>query len=91
MTQAIPTTEMQADQYRVLGPNLLRLARKSRRTGVVHYMDLPITQEQLLQYARGGALIQNVFPHCTPDQREFIQSGYTPEDWAAIFPEGDQE
>lgn len=90
MTQAIPTTEMQADQYQLLGTGKIRLARRSRISGV-HYMDLPITQEQLAEYAQGRALIQRVFPDCNAEEREFIQTGYTPQDWEKMFPKGDEE
>lgn len=56
-----------------------------------HTMDLNVTQEQLDRYAKGGELIQHVFPHLTPAEREFIKTGYTQEDWDAMFPKGDDE
>jgi hypothetical protein len=31
-------------------------------------------------------LIQDIFPGLTADQREFIKTGYTAEDWARMFP-----
>lgn len=76
---------MQID-YIVLNPTTLRVTRKSPRTGVVNAMDIPATREQLELYAEGRELIQNCFPNANAEQREFIQTGYTPEDWAAIFP-----
>ena len=51
-------------------------------------MDLPITQAQLDAYAN-GAMIQDAFPNLTPDQREFIKTGYTAEEWEQIFSEVD--
>ena len=41
----------------------------------------------LLEYHRwqGGELSQDVWPELTYDQREFIQTGYTTEEWEAIF------
>jgi hypothetical protein len=47
-------------------------------------MDLPITLEQLQRYQSGGTLIQDAFPHLTADQREFIKTGLTPDDWVAL-------
>lgn len=49
-------------------------------------MDLPITQAQLDAYAN-GAMIQDAFPNLTADQREFIKTGYTAEEWEQIFSE----
>ena len=41
----------------------------------------------LQEYHRweGGALSQDVWPELTYDQREFIQTGYTTEEWDKIF------
>lgn len=44
-------------------------------------MDLNVTQEQLDQYESGDVLIQDVFPHLTPAEREFIMTGITEEEW----------
>jgi len=37
-----------------------------------------------------GELIQDVFPHLTPDEREFIQTGITPEDWNEMVGETEE-
>jgi hypothetical protein len=34
---------------------------------------------------KGGALMQNAFPFLSPDEREFLISGTTPEEWATMF------
>jgi hypothetical protein len=50
-------------------------------TGKVNQMDLPITLEQLNRW-RNGELIQNVFPHLTADEREFLMTGlYQDKEW----------
>jgi len=49
-------------------------------------MDLPITQEQIDLWENDHVLIQNAMPQLTPDQREFLMTGYTAEDWAILFP-----
>ena len=64
----------------------MRILRKSPLTGIITTIDLPITPEQIWEYERGG-LIQEVFPNLTPDEREFYKTGYTKEDWNAIFGE----
>jgi hypothetical protein len=53
-------------------------------------MDLPISEAQIEIYTKGEILIQDAFPNLTPDQREFFKTGYTPEDWARLFPEEDE-
>ena len=65
----------------------------SRFTGKVHTLDLDITEEQVKQYTRREALIQDIFPNLTSAQREFIISGVTEEEWIKAFgePEPDEE
>jgi len=60
-------------------------------TGKVSEMELDITQEQMDRWQKTGALIQDVFPHLSPEQREFLMSGATPEEWNTLFPEEDEE
>jgi hypothetical protein len=62
----------------------MKITRTSPLTGGQTTLDLPVTEEQIQAYQRGG-LIQDVFSHLTPGQREFIMSGYTEEDWAKMF------
>ena len=51
-------------------------------------MDIDIDEYQLKQWRNGG-LIQDVMPHLTADEREFIMTGLTPEAWNEIFGEED--
>jgi hypothetical protein len=62
------------------------ITRTSLATNKVHSLDLPITEEQIAAW-QNGALIQNAFPNLTPDQREFLKTGITPEEWKAMFAE----
>lgn len=69
------------------------IERRSPLTGKVNTMDLPVTQAQLDEMALPGPqrrYVQDIFPDLTNDEREFIKTGYTPEDWAAMFPEEDE-
>ena len=51
-------------------------------------LDIEYTEFVLgLQQWFRGALIQDVFPKATPEEREFIVSGLTPEVWDKIFGE----
>ena len=59
------------------------LERTSMISNKTTTMELPITNEQLDRW-RQGELIQNVFPDLTPDQREFIMTGITAEEWRTL-------
>lgn len=60
------------------------IERRSIITGKINTMDLPINEEQLDRW-QAGELIQKVMPHLSDDQREFLKTGITPEEWAAAF------
>lgn len=51
------------------------ITRISPLTGKINSHDLNISQDQLDQWQYQGAMIQNVFPHLSEDEREFIQTG----------------
>lgn len=63
----------------------LRVTRTSIFTRQRNSMELPITRRQLLDYSNGCGLVQDIFPELDADQREFLMSGATPEEWAGIF------
>jgi len=65
--------------------------RTSSVSGKEHTREIDCTQEQLDRYFAGGIMIQNAFPNLNPDDREFIMTGITPEEWAEIFADSDEE
>jgi hypothetical protein len=62
----------------------MEITKKSTITGKVHTMNLNVTQEQLDCWQR-GTLIQTAIPQLRPDEREFLISGITPEEWKETF------
>ena len=62
------------------------VTRKSMFTGIERTLDLDITQEQLDAY-NNGAKIQDAFPHLSADDREFIMTGATADEWDNAFGE----
>lgn len=69
------------------------ITRISPLTGKSSTMDLPVTQEQMDEWAqprRSRRFVQEIFPQLTAEQREFIKTGYTAEDWDAMFPPEDE-
>ena len=59
-------------------PMLVR--KTSLLTGVERTREMNVTQEQLNRW-NNGELIQKVFPHLSVDDREFIMTGITGEEW----------
>lgn len=60
------------------------ITRTSMFTGQVHQREIAVTEEQLSRW-NDGELIQNVVPHLSADDREFIMTGVTPEEWEETF------
>ena len=64
----------------------MRILRTSRLTGNTSAMNIDITKAQLDAWV-DGSLIQNVMPNISADEREFIMTGITPDEWDAEFGE----
>lgn len=55
-------------------------------------MDIPnLTLEQLQTYEMGHDLIQNILPHLTVDEREFLLTGLVGDEWEELWKEGKGE
>jgi len=65
---------------------MMLITRKSLISGNINTMSLPITEEQYTAWEQ-GTLVQDAMPHLSPDEREFVMSGITPEEWAETFGE----
>ena len=53
------------------------ITRTSMFSGKENTLDLDVTN--------GGMLLQNAFPHLSADEREFIKTGVTPDEWEKMF------
>ena len=62
----------------------MRITKTSPVTGKVNHMEIDITPEQHMAWMK-GELIQDAMPNLTNDEREFIMTGYTKEDWEYLF------
>ena len=63
------------------------VTKTSKLTGMEHTRDIPVSEYQLRSWMRGTALIQDAMPELCLDDREFLISGVTPEEWEAVFGE----
>ena len=67
---------------------MIQVTRQSVITKKINTMELPITQEHLDIYETvGDMLIQDAFPNLNVEQREFLLSGITPQEWNDTFGE----
>jgi len=53
-------------------------------SGITRTLNLPVTEAQLDAWA-SGELIQNAFPNLSADEREFLKTGITAEEWESLF------
>ena len=59
---------------------MLSITRKSMFTGVVRTKEFDITEDQYYDWV-GGKAIQDAMPNLSPDDREFLMTGVTPDEW----------
>jgi len=62
----------------------MKITKKSGLTGNTSVREIAVTMAQLEAW-RGGELIQWVMPELSNDDREFLMTGITPEEWDATF------
>ena len=66
----------------------MEIVRQSQLSGAISVMEIDITEEQLARVENRRAnqeLIQNIVPHLPKDEREFLVTGITPEEWELAF------
>ena len=63
----------------------MKLTKKSNFTGKEHTREIGLTEEQLNAYYMSTKPIQIIFPHLSVEDREFIMTGTTPEEWKELF------
>lgn len=62
----------------------MKIQKRSKLSGKIREMDIPVTTEQLEAWMN-GELIQDVMPNISADEREFLMTGITPEEWDSVF------
>ena len=68
----------------IIGELKMLIKRQSQFSGKTNVMDLDITDEQIRVW-QGGTNIQNAMPNLTAEEREFLMTGTTQEEWNAMF------
>lgn len=67
------------------------ITRVSMLTGKTHTRVIKVTQQQLDRYYLDEMLLQLAFPFLSVDDREFIKTGITPEEWEMFTLEQEEE
>jgi len=64
----------------------MQITRTSMFSGKANTLDLNVTAEQVAAW-QGGVLIQDAMPQLSNDEREFLKTGVTPQEWNEMFGE----
>ena len=70
----------------------MKVTKISQLTGIEHTLELNITPEELFRVENRRnttELIQNIVPHLSLPEREFLMTGITNEEWIRIYGEID--
>ena len=62
-----------------------KFVRRSALTDRVSSMMIDVSYAQVVAWEDGGELIQNAMPNLTDNEREFLMTGITPEEWDDMF------
>jgi hypothetical protein len=66
------------------------ITRKSILDGLERTLDISVTEEQYNNW-KSGMLIQDAMPDTPSDEREFIITGISPDEWDTLFEENENE
>ena len=69
---------------------MVTIIRTSPFTGTVSSMEIDMPEDEFQERFESwqrGVYIQDAFPMLNADQREFIKTGITPQEWADTFGE----
>jgi len=74
-----------------ISENKVFVQKKSMLSGKVNSMMIPTSQDKIEYWLQSGELIQNVMPDLDAEQREFIKTGISPEEWDNMCGDEDEE
>lgn len=66
------------------------ITRQSQWSGVIRTLDIPVTNEQLQKWKQ-GELIQRAMPNLSDNEREFLMTGITAEEWEDMWRDTEEE
>jgi hypothetical protein len=63
------------------------IRRTSKFSGITREVELPVTVAQMGRFESGLETLQDIFPNLNVDDREFIKTGITADEWDQMFAE----
>lgn len=64
----------------------MEITKRSEATGLIHTRGIDISEWEYARYQRGElGYVQEAFPLLSADDREFLVTGVTPEEWDDLF------
>jgi len=60
---------------------LILVGRTSERSGKRRHALIEANPDDIIAWRSGEARIQDALPYLTPDEREFLITGMTPDEW----------
>lgn len=69
----------------------MKVTKTSMFSGKTHTREINITPAQLERWQNGHHAIQAMFPHLPAEDREFLMTGVTPEEWDEHMGREDEE
>lgn len=65
----------------------IAVTRTSQLSGIRRTQTFRMRYADYTRWQEGGGLVQNCMPYLTADQREFLMTGITAEEWEDLFGE----
>jgi len=63
----------------------MEITKTSIHSGITRTLNLNVTAEEIATW-KAGELIQDAMPRLNADEREFIKTGITSQEWQEIWP-----
>jgi len=67
------------------------IKRKSVITGIERTRSIPVNPDDYIAWQAGLGSVQDLMPYLIDNDREFILSGITPEEWDDAFAESEED
>jgi len=67
------------------------ITRESVITGIKRTRSIPANPDDMLAWKAGLGNIQDLMPYLNDDDREFLLSGITPEEWDEAFLDSEED
>jgi hypothetical protein len=67
------------------------IKRKSVISGIERTRSIPVNPDDYISWQAGLGSVQDLMPYLSDNDREFILSGITPEEWDEAFAENEED